>query len=58
LAKYHEHRSRDLSAAFGVVQEAIRRAHGTRAEPAALESLAHRFARLTRRLGASTASDL
>jgi hypothetical protein len=58
LAKYHEHRTRDLSAAFGVVQEAMRRAHVASAGPEALESLAHRFARLTRRLGVSTPSDL
>jgi hypothetical protein len=58
LAKYHEHRSRDLSAAFGVVQQAMSRARATGAEPEALESLARRFARLTRRLGVSTLRDL
>jgi len=56
LAKYYEHRSRDLPRASRVAIEALSRAHAARVGPEALESLTHRLARLTRRLQATSAS--
>lgn len=52
LAKYYEHRSRDLPAALGVVVEAMGRAAQSDAE--ALERLAYRLARLARRRSAAS----
>lgn len=56
LAKYHEHKSRDLPKAFRVVTEALRLARARRAHPEVLEVLTHRLSRLTRRLSAPRAS--
>jgi len=50
LAKYHEHRSRDLSQACRIVAEALGRARAAQACLETLERLTHRLARLTRRL--------
>jgi uncharacterized protein YprB with RNaseH-like and TPR domain len=51
LAKYHEHRSRDLAAAHAIVLEALRLALATVAPSRARAALLHRCARLERRLG-------
>lgn len=53
LAKYHEHRSRDLSAASLVVTEALHQAMVAHAYPGVLDGLTHRLTRLTRRLKAA-----
>jgi uncharacterized protein YprB with RNaseH-like and TPR domain len=50
LAKYHEHRSRDLPAAHAIVLEALGLAAAV-ASSGALAALLHRRARLERRLG-------
>ena len=55
LAKYHEHRSRDLPRASRVVVEALSRARAARASEV-LEVLTYRLARLTRRLRAGRVS--
>jgi len=55
LAKYHEHRSRDLPAAHAIVLEALALA-ATVASSGALAALLHRRARLERRLGLSPAA--
>lgn len=52
LAKYHEHRSRDLPEAFRVVAEALSLARARQVHPNVLEVLTHRLARLSRRLRA------
>jgi hypothetical protein len=51
LAKYHEHRARDLAAARVVVATALRRAEAARAPSPIIDALAYRLARLGRRLG-------
>jgi uncharacterized protein YprB with RNaseH-like and TPR domain len=51
LAKYHEHRRRDYAAARAVVLEATDLARGAGAPGHVLHGLAHRLARLDRRLG-------
>ncbi len=56
LAKYHEHRSRDLLQACRIVTEALSRARAAQARPETLERLTHRLARLTRRLQTQRAS--
>jgi uncharacterized protein len=50
LAKYYEHRARDLSSARTIVNTAIDRARCERAPSAVLAALTHRLARLDRRL--------
>lgn len=56
LAKYHEHKSRDLSRACRLATEALSRARVNGAFPPVLERLTHRLARLTRRLRASAST--
>ncbi|MBI4611653.1 MAG: ribonuclease H-like domain-containing protein [Candidatus Rokubacteria bacterium] len=56
LAKYHEHRSRDVPRASCLVTEALRRARAAAADPLVIERLTYRLARLTRRLGDGRAS--
>lgn len=51
LAKYHEHRRRDLAAARAVVLRALALARAAGAPPRVGAELAHRLARLERRLG-------
>jgi uncharacterized protein YprB with RNaseH-like and TPR domain len=51
LAKFHEHRRRDFTAARTVVVEALDLARAAAAPPRVLESLTYRLARLERRLG-------
>jgi hypothetical protein len=53
LAKYHEHRSRDLAAAHGIVASALALARQSRVPAHVLETLAYRLARLERRLSTS-----
>ena len=53
LAKYHEHRRRDAAAARGIVVEALALAHAAAASRGVVEALAHRLARLDRRLGSA-----
>ena len=50
LAKYHEHRSRDLAAARAIVTTALMLARDSRVSAQVLETLAYRLARLDRRL--------
>jgi uncharacterized protein YprB with RNaseH-like and TPR domain len=50
LAKFHEHRARDLSAAREVVEDALGLARAAGAAPRVLDALTHRLARLQRRL--------
>ena len=50
LAKYHEHRRRDFAAALALVREARRLAEAAGAPARALDDLAHRLARLERRV--------
>jgi tetratricopeptide (TPR) repeat protein len=50
IAKVHEHRRRDSSAARAVVEEALARARRARAPESVLHAFAHRLERLTRRL--------
>jgi uncharacterized protein len=50
LAKFHEHRARDLSAAREVVEDALGLARRAGATPRVLDALAYRLARLERRL--------
>jgi uncharacterized protein YprB with RNaseH-like and TPR domain len=50
LAKFHEHRARDLSAAREVVEDALGLARAAGATPRVLEALTYRLARLERRL--------
>jgi uncharacterized protein YprB with RNaseH-like and TPR domain len=50
LAKFHEHRRRDLAAARAVVLEALDLARGARVPSRVLAAFAHRLARLERRL--------
>ena len=50
IAKVHEHRRRDLTAALGAVEEALTRARRARAPDTVLHSFEHRLERLTRRL--------
>ncbi len=52
LAKFHEHRRRDLAAARALVGEALALAEAAAASARVVEALAHRCARLTRRLAA------
>jgi uncharacterized protein len=54
LAKYHEHRARDLAAARSVVITAMQRARREGAADTALDALGYRLARLERRLAAAT----
>jgi len=49
LAKYHEHRRRDLARALGIVRDALQLAHAAGAPPRALDALGYRLARLERR---------
>jgi uncharacterized protein YprB with RNaseH-like and TPR domain len=56
LAKYHEHRSRDLPAAHAIVLEALELATTAVASSAALAALLHRRDRLERRLGREPAA--
>lgn len=51
LAKFHEHRQRDLAVARAVVLEALDLARNAGAPHRVLEAFAHRLARLDRRLG-------
>lgn len=55
LAKYHEHRSRDLPTAHAIVLEALHLAAAALAPSGALSALLHRRARLERRLGVEPA---
>lgn len=50
LAKFHEHRARDLSTAHAVVEDALGFARRAGAAPRVLQALAYRLARLERRL--------
>ena len=50
LAKFHEHRRRDLVAARAIVEEAMDLAGSGGAPERVLGALAHRLSRLTRRL--------
>jgi len=50
MAKIHEHRLRDLSAAHAVVTEALEHARVHRAPGAVVDVLHHRLSRLSRRL--------
>ena len=50
LAKYHEHRSQDLTRAARLSAEALSRARASAAHPVLIERLSHRLGRLTRRL--------
>lgn len=56
LAKYHEHRRRDPSTARAIVLEAAARAQRAGAGARTLDALAHRLARLERRLRARAAA--
>jgi uncharacterized protein YprB with RNaseH-like and TPR domain len=51
LAKYHEHRARDLLSAHTVVTDALGLARAAGAGPRVLQAFRHRLARLERRLG-------
>jgi uncharacterized protein YprB with RNaseH-like and TPR domain len=51
LAKYHEHRARDLVAARTVVADALGLARAAGAGPRVMEAFRYRLARLERRLG-------
>jgi uncharacterized protein YprB with RNaseH-like and TPR domain len=51
LAKYHEHRARDLVSAHTVVTDALGLARAAGAAPRVLEAFRYRLARLERRLG-------
>ncbi len=53
LAKFHEHRRRDLAAARAVVGSALGLARAAEAPARILEAFAYRLARLDRRLGLS-----
>ena len=53
LAKYHEHRSRDLAAALTIVTTALALARESRVSAHVLEALSRRLARLQRRLSPS-----
>ncbi len=53
LAKFHEHRSRDLAMARLVVLRAIERARRAAAAESVRRNLDHRLARIERRLGAA-----
>jgi hypothetical protein len=50
MAKIHEHRLRDLSAAHAVVTEALEHARVHRAPGGVVDALHHRLSRLSRRL--------
>ena len=50
LAKYQEHRARDLAAARAIVQDALGMAHSTGATSRVLEAFAYRLERIDRRL--------
>jgi hypothetical protein len=50
LAKYHEHRARDLATARAVVQDALGQARAAGAAPRVLDAFVYRLDRLTRRL--------
>lgn len=50
LAKFHEHRARDLATAHAVVEDALGLARRAGATPRVLEALTYRLARLERRL--------
>ena len=50
LAKYHEHRVRDLAAAREIVQDALGLARAARAGSRVLDAFTHRLDRLNRRL--------
>lgn len=51
LAKYHEHRARDLAAARAIVEDALGLARAAGAAARVLEAFAYRLDRLDRRLG-------
>jgi tetratricopeptide (TPR) repeat protein len=53
LAKFHEHRRRDLPAARAIVEEALDLAAAARASERVVGALSHRLGRLERRLAAS-----
>lgn len=57
LAKYHEHRRRDLATARGVVVEALALARSAGTSPRFFDALAHRLARLERRLARAGAAE-
>ena len=50
LAKFHEHRSRDVALAHAIVTTALDLAHAAGASARILEAFTHRLGRLTRRL--------
>jgi uncharacterized protein len=54
LAKYHEHRARDLAAARAIVRDALGLAHAAGARARVLEAFQYRLARIERRLGPAT----
>jgi uncharacterized protein YprB with RNaseH-like and TPR domain len=54
LAKFHEHRARDLAAARAVVADALGLARAANAAPRVLEALTYRLRRIERRLTART----
>jgi hypothetical protein len=51
LAKFHEHRARDLATARAVVTDALDLARAAGAAERVLETFAYRLARIERRLG-------
>jgi len=55
LAKFHEHRARDLAAARAVVTDALDLARAAGAADRVLEAFGHRLGRIERRLGAQGA---
>ena len=52
LAKFHEHRARDLAAARAIVEDALGLAQSAGAAARVLDAFAYRLARLDRRLAA------
>ena len=56
LAKFHEHRARDLAAARAVVTDALDLARAAGAAERVLEAFGHRLGRIERRLGGQGAS--
>ena len=50
LAKFQEHRARDLAAAHAIVQDALGLARAAGAAPSVLDAFTYRLQRLTRRL--------
>jgi uncharacterized protein YprB with RNaseH-like and TPR domain len=56
LAKFHEHRARDFTAARAVVTDALDLARAAGAADRVLDALGHRLGRIERRLGAQALS--